>query len=204
MQERVLSHYELKIELISAHLLPKAGEQRSVAEPHDKYCPPPTKLSSTSARAAAALESGTSTPFVVIEVHGGGRVGCIVSQETDAAFSSPREKTNERSKSKSTRWVSPLAADGLAPEWGSTIDCRVEKLDDAMLSFHVYDKAHGSELIAYEAIPMQALRAGFRAVRLRSPTGSKLSSGTLLVRLRTERSRGGGGGVWMLHQRGSR
>ena len=121
-----------------------------------------------------------------------------------AAGTTPRERANDKSKGKSSRWTSQPAADGLAPEWGATVDCRVEKLDDAMLSFHVYDKAHGNELIAYEAIPMQALRVGFRAVRLRSPTGGELSSGALLIRLRTERSRGGGGGVWMLHQRGSR
>ena len=38
---------------------------------------------------------------------------------------------------------------------------------------------------------MHALRSGYRAVRLRSPTGSRLQFGTLLLHLRFETRQGG-------------
>ena len=53
------------------------------------------------------------------------------------------------------------------------------------------------ELLAYEALPVQALRMGYRVVRLRSPTGSRLRHGSLLIRLRQERSRGSVGVLGM-------
>ena len=40
-------------------------------------------------------------------------------------------------------------------------------------------------LLAYEALPMSALRSGYRVIRLRSPTGSHLQFGSLLVCLRS-------------------
>ena len=71
----------LSLELISAHMLPKAGEQRCVTAAHDRYCAP----SRVGCSSAQSKESGTTAPYVVIEVHGGGRLGCVVSLEADGA-----------------------------------------------------------------------------------------------------------------------
>ena len=65
--------------------------------------------------------------------------------------------------------------------------------EEAIVSIHVYDKARRSlqgehALLAYEAVPMHALRPGYRVVRLRAPTGSRLRNGCLLVRVIFPRS----------------
>ena len=59
------------------------------------------------------------------------------------------------------------------------------------MSFSVYDKTRtGSELLAYQCVAMSALRSGWRVLRLRSPTGSRLVLGSLLVHLQLEERKG--------------
>ena len=53
------------------------------------------------------------------------------------------------------------------------------------MSFHVRAADREGALLAYEALPMHAVREGYRAIRLRSPTGSRLQHGTLFVHLST-------------------
>ena len=63
--------------------------------------------------------------------------------------------------------------------------------DDAILALHVYDRTVShSTLISYSCIPMSSLRTGWRVVRLRSPTGSRLALGSLLIHIRKEVRKG--------------
>ena len=63
--------------------------------------------------------------------------------------------------------------------------------DEAILALHVYDRTVStSTLISYACIPMTSLRTGWRVVKLRSPTGSRLSLGSLLIHIRKEVRKG--------------
>ena len=55
----------------------------------------------------------------------------------------------------------------------------------------MYDRTVShSTLISYSCIPMSSLRTGWRVVRLRSPTGSRLALGSLLIHIRKEVRKG--------------
>ena len=76
----------------------------------------------------------------------------------------------------------------LSPEWEEALECIAERADEALVSFHVYDRSGDGAptLVAYEALPMHALRPGYRVIRLRAPSGSRLQFGALLVHLRLD------------------
>ena len=171
----------LRLELVCARDLPKAGEQRCVAEPFDRYCP----ASNFIRRPPSAKPGTVSSPYVEVAVHGGGRYRCAVPAgalfECDATYA-----------------TKVAAHNGLHPRWAEVVECVAEKKDDAILSLHVYDRKRGkggvhatSELIAYEALPLHVIRSGYRVVRLRAPTGSRLQFGSLLVRCHFEMRCGG-------------
>lgn len=171
----------LRLELVCARDLPKAGEQRCVAEPFDRYC----AASNFMRRPPSAKPGTVSSPYVEVAVHGGGRYRCAVAAgavfECDATYA-----------------TKVAAHNGLHPRWAEVVECVAERQDDAILSLHVYDRKRGkggvhavSELIAYEALPLHAIRPGYRVVRLRAPTGSHLQFGSLLVRCHFETRRGG-------------
>ena len=63
------------------------------------------------------------------QVHGGGRFRCVVEQ--GVAF-------NQNNGAKGSTQQVPL--DGLHPVWDHKFECVAERADDAILSFHVYDR----------------------------------------------------------------
>lgn len=153
----------LELHLIAGFELPKPNEQCCCAEVHDRYHP----ASTFGPRPSSA--SGVIQPAVIVEVHSGEGFRCAVAQGSPlsdgASFTS-----------------SSCPTGGLHAVWDERITCVAEQADGALVSFHV--RGADKELLAYEALPMHTLREGYRAVRLRSLTGSRLMQGTLLVHLR--------------------
>lgn len=116
--------------------------------------------------------------YVTVEVHGGGRFRSVVG----------RGQPFNHGSSHTTKVVEK---NGCTPRWDDEIDCVVDEPDDAILSLHLYDKGRaGSELIAYQCLPMSAMRQGWRVIRMRSPTGSRLVLGSVLVHLQFEQRKG--------------
>ena len=163
------NHEVLTLRLICGRELPKPNEQCCVAEPHDRLHP----ASVFGKRPTSS--GGISAISITVEVHGGGRfcgavpLGAPFTQ--GAAYSS-----------------AIATGGGLSPEWEEPLECIAERADDALVSFHVYDRSGGGAptLLAYEALPMHALRPGYRAIRLRAPSGSRLQFGALLVHMQLE------------------
>ena len=139
----------VNVHLICGRDLPKAGEQRCVPELYDRYCP----ASKFTRKPPSNKISSVSSPYCVIEVHGGGKFHCAVPEGKpllkDAVFTSDVIQHN-----------------GLHPRWDNRIKCVAEHAEDALVSFHVYTRLAGrDELIAYEILPMHAMRTGWRVVR---------------------------------------
>ena len=191
MQKDMSAGYMLyRLRLCFGQQLPRPGEQRAKPEVWDRYHVP-DKGASFEEKVPSATKP-PSSPLCAVEVHGGGGFRCAVGE--GQAYTLGATYT--------TRAVS---LDGCAPRWDETCELVCEQPDDAILSIHVYDREpkEGS-LIAYEAIPLQALRTGWRVVQLRSPTGSQLTLGSLLVHVAKESRKGapaahkgkrGGGGA---------
>jgi len=160
--------------LVSGRQIPKVGEECCIPEVFDRYCP--------ASRFVERLPSNKSTsvtsPVVDIQVHGGGKFrSCVGTGEAYVLGSSYTSK--------------PAVGNGAIPTWDEHIDCVVEQPDDAIVAFHVYDRTKSeSSLIGYQAIPMSALRVGWRVIKLRSRTGSRLVFGSLLVHLTRETRKG--------------
>ena len=179
-------HAVLTLRLICGRELPKPNEQCCVAEPHDRLHP----ASVFGKRPTSS--GGISAISITVEVHGGGRFRGAVPLRTPftqgAAYSS-----------------AVATGGGLSPEWEEeALECIAEHANDALVSFHVYDRSGGGAptLLAYEALPMHALRPGYRAIRLRAPTGSRLQFGALLVHVQLETR---AGSFWTsVSQRGAR
>ena len=116
----------LRLELVCARDLPKAGEQRCVAEPFDRYC----AASNFMRRPPSAKPGTVSSPYVEVAVHGGGRYRCAVAAgavfECDATYA-----------------TKVAAHNGLHPRWAEAVECVAERQDDAILSLHVYDRKRG-------------------------------------------------------------
>jgi len=180
----------VKIELISGHALPKVGEQRCQPELYDQYCPPPSfKIGNVP---TTAKDATVCSPYVEIDVHSGDGLGCIYSRDAAEKARGSREKGVKRT----CKFTSAAATEGLHAKWAQSVECVVVSPEDAMVTFHVHDKAH-NELLAFEALPLQALRVGYRVVHLRAPTGNRLRHGSLLVHVSKDflRSNGGRWGV---------
>ena len=172
--EQLASYDLVHLHLVCGRDLPKAGEQRCVPEQYDRYCP----ASKFVRKPPSNKASSVSSPYVVLEVHGGGRFRCAVKEGAplthDAVYTSETVHHN-----------------GLHPRWDEHVALAAEHADDALISLHLYSRASGSDvLLAYEVLPMHALREGLRVVRLRSQTGSMLQFGAMLVRLRCEKRTG--------------
>ena len=163
-------HTLWRLRLIHARQLPKAGEQCCIPEVYDRYCPASRFVERVPSNKSASI----SSPMVEVSVHGGGAFRSVVG--TGEAYALGATYTSKA-----------VIANGATPCWDEYIDCVVEQPDDAILALHVYDRA---SLIAYQAIPMSALRPGWRVLKLRSPTGSRLVLGSLLVHLTKETRKG--------------
>ena len=161
------------LQIVCGVELPKVGEQSCLPEVHDQFIP--HSKARFGERATSSKKGSVSSPFCVVEVHGGGRSGCAV--EAGA---------NHRPGAKYTTETVP--SNGLHPRWAEHIELIADCAEQAMVSIHLYDRGRRNlqgdhALLAYEVLPMHALRSGYRVVRLRAPTGSRLRLGCLLVRL---------------------
>jgi len=168
-----ISSYTLvKLRLICGRDLPKLNELRCIPEVFDRYC----AASKFNQKVLSNKHSTVISPYVVVEVHGGGRFRCVVGE--GSPFENGKVHTSKI-----------VHGNGLHPFWDEEVECVAEEGSDAFLSFHVYARKGGSasggsgELLAYEIIPFTALRSGYRLVQLRAPTGSRLQFGSLFVRL---------------------
>ena len=118
------------------------------------------------------------SPLVVIEVFGGGKFRCAVG-------------AGEAYSLGAAHVTRPVSTNGSTPRWNETCEVVAEQPEDAILSIHVYDRERKeSNLLGYQCIPMTALRTGWRVVSLRSPTGSRLVLGKILVHISKELRKG--------------
>ena len=163
-----------RLRLVSARQLPKLGEQCCIPEMFDRYCPASRFLERIPSNKPASVTS----PVVDVAIHGGGHFRSVVG-------------TGEAFTLGSAYSTKPVIGNGATTRWDEHIDCVVAQPEDAILTIHVYDQHKvESSLIGYAAIPMSALRVGWRVVKLRSPTGSRLMLGSLLVHLSSEVRKG--------------
>ena len=163
------------LRLIGGRQLPKTGDQCCIPEIWDGFHPASTFVDHVPSNKAASV----SSPVVDVAVHGGGKFRSVVG--TGEAYALGSSYTSKP----------PTSGNGAMPKWEEHVDCVVEQPEDAILCLHVYDRNKSeSALIAYQAIPMSALRTGWRVIKLRSPTGSRLVLGSLLVHLTRETRKG--------------
>lgn len=161
---------QLKLTVLSAHNLPKSRDERCVPQPHDDYWPP--ACFGDKPLTAAGVVSAQCELEVI-----GPRVG-------DEGCGS------EERWSKTTRVVPD---NGLSPSWASEpLSCAVWAPEQSFVKLSVYNCAArniaritgGRTLLAYEQLPLAALRPGYRSLPLRSPIGSSpIESCVLLCRI---------------------
>jgi len=167
----------LKIHLICGCELPRSSpsEQCALPEVYDRYCPA-SKFQHT---VPSKRQASVTSPYCVIEVHGGGGFRCAVA--AGEAFSNNHTFTTQTAEK-----------DGLRPKFDVEVECVADEAEDAIISFHIYEKTRtGSDLVCYEMLPMHAMRDGYRVVRMRSATGSRLQFGSLFMHLQKEDRVGG-------------
>ena len=178
LEDEMSAEYTLvHVRILLGRQLPKTNEQCGIPETFDRYCAPNPKHFVE--RIPSAKASSVSSPLCVVEAHGGGKFRCVVGPgdpyTMNASFVTKAVPNN-----------------GCTPRWDEECECVVEQPGDAILSIHVHDRVARSEssLIGYSAIPMDALRTGWRVIKLRSPTGSRLVLGSLLVHISRETRKG--------------
>ena len=166
LQEAVLAPPEtappapqfLELAVIAAQHLPKAGEERLVADAWDVFDP---------ARVLAAQRKPPSTTsassvYVSLELWQGAGV-----DEVPLSFT-----------------TSVAANNGLNPAWGERVAWRLAHPAGCVLRLQVYVKGLlKDELVGTEAIPVAALRRGYRSVQLRNARGVRLQLASLLLHI---------------------
>ena len=176
-------HTMVHLTILFGRQLPKHGEQCCVPEPYDMFrtCTPNPK--SFSEHLPSAKPASVSSPLCVVEAHGGGDFRCAVGKD-------------EPYVQNATHTTRAIMQNGSTPVWGwheGCVDCVVSEPSEAILTIHVFDHTvtrNESSLIGYAALPMDALRTGYRLVPLRSPTGARLVLGSLLVHIAKETRKG--------------
>lgn len=165
----------LQLTVVCGVALPKLTEQQPVAGIQDRHRPESWGPLDETHNGHRSLQGGVVGQLsCTVEVHGGGRFHCAVAR--GQAFAPNANHTTPPHK------VLAQGGNGLHPVWTDEVDCVAEDEEDAIVSFHIYDR---DKLLAWEAIPWIALRPGYRTVKLRaSPQhlgGNQLLLGSLFV-----------------------
>ena len=160
----------LQIKLISALHLPKPGQERVLREGWQlDQCPlvRPHELSAAS----------VVNPYVVVEAVGGSYAAA--GDEIDAT-------------SNGDQWTSRLVVkNGLNPEWQQHLEVAVAEPESAVLRFTVWDRQPGglkefnAKFLCYAALPVAAIRSGYRSVPLRDRNGCLVAFSSLFCHFRS-------------------
>ena len=161
---------KLQIKLVGALHLIKPGQERMKREEwHIDTCP---LLKQHELSAASVVN-----PQVTVDVYGG--TFCAAGDMLDAC-------------SDGDAWTSSTKQrNGLNPIWDEHVEVGVSHPELAVLRFAVSDKQAAAVLanntpkdFAYAAIPVSALRSGYRSVPLRDKNGCLIAFSTLLIHVR--------------------
>jgi len=164
-----------RLTLLCGKLLPKPAESRSVDElwlqPH---CP--------LVRPVKTVEGAVISPFVTVELVGGGTFACA-SRDAESCVNGGK-------------WESAsVSSNGFDPQWvGQSVELvashpeltvlRIVLLSEqhhARVSLH--GAKHQPQILGYEALPLDAVRCGIRSVQLRDRHAGRFLFTTLLVKL---------------------
>ncbi len=158
------------LDVLRLHQLPAVGEARpDLTAPCHAYVP----ALSGAAAPPGTHRTGVRSPVVSIEIYTADGSYCSVTPYPLAFFCGVQPPANGRHSSP------PVQHNGLGPRFDLHVRCLAERPENALVRIVVTD---GGTEVAYECLPLSALRAGYRALALRdATTGTRIELCTLLI-----------------------